>query len=342
MPILGPLATPSTLTPQQLIDYARLFPWTTPAIGVAGYSDEPAVSFSDDIMKKILARSNPWKWNAAKFPAVLTQPYQQDYPTSLSQTVMGWLQSGVIVDVNNINTPKVKPPITVVQNILPTFLCSTPQKACWIPNALAQTGTWGGGSAIDPGPFSTYKNPLVSQGGGPGNNPLTAITDPNGNIQVVTTYGVTGGTQPIWPATGAPTGTTTGDGSVVWTVQDPFGVALRVDALATNNSIVWEIKLLYQVKPPNVTSLSQTFAPIPDDLSYLVKQGFVTFCLKQVDSNKFQTEYMQWLGSIQEAMGASDREYAEFGFFPAGALQGGTSDDGLTGGYGYPGWDGWS
>lgn len=343
MPSLGPTQTPSTLTPQQLIDYGRLFPWTTPAIGVAGYSDEPAVSFSDDIMKKIMAKSNPWKWNAAKFPAVYTQPYQQDYPTSISQAVMGWLQSAVSIDVNNLNTPKVIPPMTVVQNLLPTFLCNIPQKCCWIPNALAQTGTWGGPNATDPGPNTVYKNPLVSvPGGGPGSNPLTAVTDPNGNIQVVTTYGVTGASQPSWPASAAPVGTLTGDGSVVWTTQDPNGVALRLDALATNNSIVWQIAALYQIKPPNMTSLSQTFAPIPDDLSYLIKQGFLAFCYKQVDSDKFQVEYAQWVAAIQEAMGASDREYQEFGFYPAGALQGGTSNDGMTGTYGYPGWNGWS
>lgn len=334
MPIIGSNSQSSTLTAQQLVDYARLFPWTTPALGVAGYSDQPAVSFLDDVVKKIMAKSNPWKWNAAKVPAFQTQPYQQDYPTSLSQNVMGWLQAAVMIDINSTSTPRVIPPLTVVQNLLPTFLANAPRKVCWIPNSLAQTGSW-------PGPNAIYTSPLASQGGGPSNNPLTAIIDPNGNIQVVTTYGVTGSSAPSWPAASAPTGTTTNDGSVVWTVQDPNGVALRLDSLATNNSIVWEIRALYQVKPPTISSLSQTVAPIPDDLSYLVKQGFLTYCYKQVDSNKFQEEYAQWMAAIQEAMGASDREYQEFGFYPANPLQGGSSDS-ATGLWGYPGWPGWS
>lgn len=341
MPILPNNEAQSTLTVMNLVDYARLFSWTTPVLGVAGYTDEPALSFADDVMKKILAKSNPWKWNAAKFPVVYTQPYQQDYPTSVQQNQMGWLQSAVSIDVNNPNASKVIPPMTVVQNLLPTFLCNAPKKCSWIPNSLAQTGTWGGPNATDPGPNVVYTNPLVSAGGGPSNNRLTAITDPNGNIQVVTTYGVTGSTAPSWPGASAPAGTQTADGSVVWTVQDPLGVALRLDALATYNSIVWQIAALYQIKPPNVTSLNQTMAPIPDDLSYLVKQGFLAFCYKQVDSNKFQVEYAQWLAAIQEAMGASDREYQEFGFFPGDPIQGGTSD-GATGLWGYPGWPGWS
>ena len=133
MPILGPSGpsntVSSTLNAQKLIDYARLFPWTKPVFGLAGYTDEPAVSFVDDIVKKILAKSNPWKWNASKMPNILTQPYQQDYPTNVSMNVMGWLQAGIISDINNQSQPQPKIPITVVQSLLPTMATDRPGKA---------------------------------------------------------------------------------------------------------------------------------------------------------------------------------------------------------------------
>jgi hypothetical protein len=49
-----------------------------------------------------------------------------------------------------------------------------------------------------------------------------AIQDPNGNIQVVTTGGTSGSTQPAWalPTSTTPNPTTT-DGSVVWTLLQP-------------------------------------------------------------------------------------------------------------------------
>jgi len=322
----------STLTGQQLLDYARLFPWTTPAIGVAGYSDEPTVSFLDDIVKKIMAKANPWKWNAVPAASFLTQPYQQDYPTSISQNAMGWLANCTMIDINNTTSqPPIQPPVQAVQNLLPSSTCGAPTKIAWIINSMAITGTWPGANTI-------FKNPLQSAGGGPSNNPLTAITDPNGNIEVVTTYGVTGGSIPAFPAANAAAGTLTTDGTVVWTVQDPNGIAFRLDFLATFNSTVWQLKPTYQNKPPNITSLSQTIAPIPDDLSYLVKQGFLAYCYKQVDNNKFKEEFAQWMADIQEAMGASDREPQEFGFAPSNPLHGGI---GGTGGHGYPGWWGW-
>jgi hypothetical protein len=98
---------------------------------------------------------------------------------------------------------------------------------------------------------------------------------------------------------------------------------------------------VYQQKPPNITSLGQTISPIPDDLSYLVKQGFLTFCYKQVDNAKFKEEFAQWMADIQEAMGASDREYQEFGFSPSEGIATGSGGQN-TGGSGYPGWPGWS
>jgi hypothetical protein len=327
------MSQPSTLNAQILIDYARLFPWTTASIGVSGYSQEPAISFLDDIVKKIMAKANPWKWNMIPAPAFYTQPYQQDYPTSIPQGSMGWLHNCTMIDINNATAlPPVQPPINCVQNLLPTSQCGYPSKINWLINSMAITGVW-------PGPDVTYVNPLVSQGGGPASNPLTAITDPNGNIQVVTTYGATGSVQPIWPAALSAPGTITQDGGVQWTLIDPNGITFRLDRLATFNSNVWQILPVYQNKPPNIVSLKQTIAPIPDDLSYLVKQGFLAYCYKQVDNAKFAQEFQQWMQDIQEAMGASDREYQEFGFAPQQSLAGGGP---TTGGYGFPGWQGWT
>ena len=169
------MSTPSTLTGQQLLDYARNFSWTTPALGVSGYSDEPTISFLDDICKKILAKANPWKWNEKQVPAFYTQPYQQDYPTSVSQGVMGWLSAATMVDINNTTSqPAIQPPVNCVARLQPTSVCGNPSKVCWIVNSMAITGQQNGSQW--PGPQIPYVNPLVSAGGGPSNNPNTAIT----------------------------------------------------------------------------------------------------------------------------------------------------------------------
>jgi hypothetical protein len=328
---------PSSVTTQSLIDYARVYDWCVPTVGLAGYSREPALSFSNLIIQKIMAVNNPWKWNSYTVPPIYTQPYQQDYPTSISANTMSWLESATYTDINNpagTSTFFFQPPLQCVARLLPTSVLGVPTEASWLMNRNAQTGTW-------PGNNVTFQNPLVTQGGGPGSNPLTAITDPNGNIQVVTAYGTTvaSGT-PTWPSAGAAAGTITSDGTVQWTVQDPNGIAFRLNALATYNSNVWQLNFTYQQKAPLLTSLSQTFAPVPDDLKYLIEQGFLAYCYKKSDRATFKVEYAQWLEDIQIALGQSDREPQSFGIYPADPIQGGGSSG--AGSHGYPGWLGWS
>src|ERR1700678_3964292 len=94
----------STLTGEVLLAYGRLYPWTTPGLSIPGSSDEPTLTFLDDIVKKIMSKANPWKWNEALAPVFYTQPYQQDYPTSISQNAMGWLQNCTMIDINNVTT----------------------------------------------------------------------------------------------------------------------------------------------------------------------------------------------------------------------------------------------
>lgn len=337
----------SSYNTMNLIDYARTFPGTIKALGVAGYAIQPALSFADQVIKKILSKANPWKWNAYAAPVFYTQPFQQDYPTSITQETFGWMMNCVMLDINNpqanTNLPIILP-IEAVQYILPTFIAGFPRKLSWVPNSLAQTGTWGGGTAGlagNPGPNVAILNPLTSQGGGPNSNPVCAITDPNGNIQVVTTYGVCGSTEPTWPAADAAAGTVTADGSVNWTVQDPLGIAWRVDLLGVYGSNVFEVHPIYQAAAPNLTTLKQTFAPIPDFMYYLVQQGFLVYCNKISAPAQFQEEYAQWEADIQLAMLSSDRERQEFGFYPESSIQGWGPNSGV-GTFGYVGWPGWS
>lgn len=315
-------STNSTFTVQMVSDYARVFPWTSPIVGLTGYKLQPALSFAQMVMQQIMAEPNPWKWNSANVPPFLTQPYQQDYPTSLPQNTMGWLENATIIDINNTTMPPPQGLMTAVHKLMPTSAVDIPDEICWITNSTAILKSWPGNSQV-------YQNPLISAGGGPGNNPPCAILDPNGNIQIIYTYGTTVATgTPNWPNAGAAAGVITNDGTVQWIVVDPNGVTMRLNALAQNGSNVYQILPAYQMKPPLLTSMSSTFAPIPDDLSYLIKQGFLCFCTKQENPKDFPAEYAQWKMDIQEAMGASDREYQEFGIYPSGSLQygGGNAD----------------
>lgn len=327
----------STLTPQGLVNYVRAFDFAIPTVGLAGYSAQPTLSFCNDIMQKLLAENNPWKFNSYVAPVFYSQPYQQDYPTTISSSVLSWLESGTFTDINNpAGTPQffAKPPLQCVARLLPSYSLGIPSQVCWILNRNAVTASW-------PGANTVFQNPLISAGGGPGHNPITTITDANGNILIVTTYGTTGATAPVLPANSVQ-GTTVMDGTVVWTVVDPLSVAFRLNRMASFNSNVWQFNITYQKKPPLITSLTQTFDPIPDEYQYLIKQGFLAYCYKKVDKKTFANEYSQWLEDVQAALIESDRETQTFGIYPAEPLQSPGWGGSGAGTYGYPGWPNWS
>lgn len=311
------MALPSTIQVQDLIRYARTHPWTTPVLGQAGYTDEPALSFANEILEKVLSRPLNWQWNRATMPPIWTNPFQQDYPVGLLQTQLGWMESSVLTDINNTSTPKPRAPVRVVRDLLPSSFVGVPRAVAWIPISVAQTGVWPGASTV-------YVPPLASDGGGPSQNPLTLIKDTNGNYQKVTTYGTTGTVQPTWPAAASVAGTTTTDGTVVWTVQDPYSVCLRTDCLMTSGAIVLQIDCAYQMAPNSITTLSGTFAPIPDSLRYVILQGFIALCARNAGRNDANTFLIGWEQSIVEALQGGKREPQEFGFSPASSLQGGS------------------
>jgi hypothetical protein len=150
--------------------------------------------------------------------------------------------------------------------------------------------------------------------------PFTQIRDANGNIQVITSYGTTGSTQPTWATT---PGQTTTDGTVTWTCIDPNGITFRLSPLPPQNGQVWQVQPYYQMKPTIITSIGQTWAPIPDDLSYVYKQGFFAKALKLAEDPRWEKEYALFEGMIKKAVGSADREAESFGMYPSRGLQGG-------------------
>jgi hypothetical protein len=323
----------STISVQNVLDYARTYPVLTQVLGtpVAGYGmgqSSTAIVIANEVLAEILAEPFNWKWNRVIAPAFLTNSLQQDYPTSI--TNLSWIETCTRVDINNTSIPKPISGMEVVRELLPTSYQYTPTQLSWVPNAEAQLGTWT--------PSTTYAsgsgaNAMPAQ-------PYTAILDSNGNIQVITTYGTTGSTEPGTPVGfgtgfgesfggGVPSpwattvGATTRDNTVVWTMVDPQAIAFRLSPLPSQTGTLWQVFAVYQKKPPLITSLAQTWAPIPDELAYVYRQGFLAKALKAADDERYEKEYMLFEALIKKALGSSDREAEEFSMYPGRSIQGG-------------------
>ena len=342
----------STIRLSEVVDDAGTLGDVAPALATGGLSMSPALSIANDVMQGLInggpaGQPYNWKWNRFNLPPFPTISLQQDYfIPNLVQ--LGWLESAWCTNINQTSIPKQKIQLEVRKDLeVSYYQTSGIGKICWIPCSQALTGTWGaqpqGPTLNNPSGDTTSSGPDQSgqQNPGPGviyTNPIgtlltptnasTAITDPNGNLWALTTYGICGSTQPIWPPTPVfPTPrnpcivpTTVQDGTCVWTAINPNGQALRLNPIPPLNGIVWLIQPIGQLKAPRFTNLTQYLNPLPDDYEWAFKQGFFAECYRRNPDPRVRARYPQerqiWLEALDKAVRQADREMDDYGFFP--------------------------
>lgn len=333
----------STLTVQKVGDQFRVYPELIPLLGVPGLTREPAITIANDVMQKMLAQNMDWKWNRAYVPTFLTVALQQDYVTSV--TDLGWLEQGWRIDINNSTNngnlaPKPIFTMEAVRDLIQTSSPNNPFNLSFIPNSLAFLGTWTANTAIGCG-YGVAQTPI---------SPIQQFMDVNGNILYINSnslglginspgftgtpitlppgnpYGITGGVKPSAPPNSA-AGTLVTDNTVTWTVADPNGYAIRLVPLPAQSGLTWLVAPVYQKKPPIISSLTQTIAPIPDEYGYLFRQGFLAMLYDHAGSKKAQDAYMKWEEALFIALKGADREREQAVMYPGESIMG---DSGWT------------
>lgn len=343
----------STKTLQQMYDQVVTLGDVKPVLAdVAAYQLEPYKTICEDVYSDIVGVAFPHKWNEVKLPQFYTNSLQQDYallnPDGSSVFNVEWLQQGIVVQQTSTILPK---PWGYVECgraqgqstgslMQPTNWSGPTFVATRVYNYMAYYGTWGAGNTgpsfgNNPGALSVYTNPVTSNSLVA--NPITQITDTNGNLQVVTAYGTTGAVQPTWPAANAAPGTQTPDGSVTWTVADPYGVAVRISPVPNKTGVVFQFNIVGQMPAITFTDLSSTFAPFPDKYLNYFRQGIIAQCYRYSSDPKvqakFEKNYQIWLKSLTGLREVQDRELEEYSFVPERSIFG----SGIGGRSGYVG-----
>lgn len=341
----------STIKLQEVVDDALTFGDIAPTLSTGGSSMQPALSIANDCMQAIInggpaGQPYNWKWNRYNLPVLYVNSLQQDYfiPNLVN---IGWLESAWAVNINQTSVPKQTFPVEIDKDLMVTYIQQTYiAKACWLPNKMLNTGTWGaaplgptagnpsGQTAVagpnligqqNPGPNVIYTNPvgtLVTP-----YNATTAITDPNGNLWCLTTFGTCGTVEPTWPVTPTfPTvrnpnilPTTVVDGTCVWTAINPNGQGIRLSPTPPQSGIVWAIQIVGQMVAPRFYNLSQYLNPMPDAFEVHFKQYFFAECFRRSPDPKVRAKYPQErqlaLEALDKAVRQQDREPDDFGFY---------------------------
>ena len=357
----------SSLKLSVLVDDALVMGDLAPALATGGFSDAPALSIATDVMSAMvlggpMGQPLNWKWNRINVPAFPTISYQQDYLTSIVN--LAWIESAWATNINMSSVIKQKVNLEVHRDLLVTYWqTGYPGKICWMQNDTLQTGVWGehpfgptagnpsgettsiGGNLTgiqNPGPGVIYTNPIGASPNGP-INATTGITDPNGNLWLLTGWGTCGMTQPSWPTNPVyPTfnspstvATTVADGTCTWTAINPKGQGFRLNPIPPQTGIVWLIQPVCQARAVTFTSLNQTLDPIPDDYATYFKQGFFAQCYRRSPDPKvrakFPDEWKLFLEALNKGVMAGQRETDDFGFYPTNSIM--QDNYGYGGGY---------
>lgn len=293
-----------------------------PRTGPSGFGDALAMDCANSTIADLISPRFNWKFNSQIATPFYTNSWQQDYP-QLAQPggPIGWGEDLSAVDINNTQIPKpVAIPTPKWRRALPVLNaygcygggylgCFT--NMCWMYNKDMQIAGW-------PGAGVTFF-PLI--GNGPTQaNPIMNMLDANGNILIMTGFGVTGTTAPELPANTAE-GETVTDGTVVWTCVSPNSQGFRIDNLPSATGVVWMVIPVYQLDPPEYTNMQAMIDPLPNSYSRYFRRGLEYACL-ECDPNpgSMKREGMnkeEWLEALIKSMRQGDREPNVYGLVPA-------------------------
>jgi hypothetical protein len=270
---------------------------------------------------------------------------------------MSWLERGIAFDINNSAIPK---PFVRIEcgRQLPQMTASYTGAAGlgdpgfrvnWFPNRTLYYGTWGqpnvGGPTLGNNPVanSVYLQPTGNNS--QPDNPITQIIDANGNFLLLTTYGTEGSAAPLAARNACPGITVSGTGATtVWTVLDPNGWGFRFSPVPSQTGTQWQMNLVAQMKPVRFVSLSQTLAPLPDEMEPHFREGFIAQCYRRSPEkavySKFEGAWAMWQKSLNELRVKEDRELEENKFVPSrtvfGAARSRNNFQGAAWPYNYP------
>jgi hypothetical protein len=295
-----------------------------PRGGPSGYGDQLALELGSEVMADLLGgavnirgditRFN-WKFNRAVASAFQLNSWQQDYPQPAQPGgIIGWGEDCDIVDINNTIMPKPlnwDGAITWRKQLTRTSLSRwRPCEICWMYNKDLSYGSW-------PGPNKTFY-PLLTVGPNP-QNPIMSMIDAQGNLLIVTGFGVTGAAAPVLAAK-SPEGATVTDGSVIWTVVDPTSQGFRVDWLPNQTSPNYQLIPYYQIEPPKFSTFGQMLDPIPDSFNRHFFRGLEAAMYMASpnpgDLKRGQGARAEWMASLLVMTGQANKEPDAYSLVP--------------------------
>lgn len=332
----------STITLQSTVNLARTHIELLPIVNVGGLNaNEPALSLCNDVLQELIAYPQAWKFNQTEMPPFVTAVYRQDYQFG-GATGFTASAGGAGIALATASTPGVsRTGTTVTVTFLEAHNMAIGDTFFMLGNTDAQFN-------------STYSQTPTSSGYTGGWTILTTPTTTSLTFTHITSGTTTSGapgitnwgwlqsasmrevnsTAPvprIWQletVNGLTPISYSTQPSKICVVQDNGDGTLKLRFDYVCGTTIMATNLVYQTKPALKTALSDTWAPFPDQYSFVFQQAFLARAYRYVNSPRSEVEVQKTEIAIRKALSRDDAEASDQRLYP---------DQGLMRGN----WGGW-
>lgn len=325
----------STITLQQVINLAATHTDLMPLSGVGGYTDEPALSLCNDALSELLIFPYDWKFNRIEMPMLVTAPNRQDYQFGgATAFTLGSTSSGVGIGLASNNAIS-ETGTTVTVNTLEAHRFSVGDTVYMTGNTVSaynstftdngSSATWSGGWTITTVPNTTsftftHSQSGLATSGAPGITDFGwlssgSMVEMNNNSSPQNIRQLdTVKELPLWGHVANP--------EQVCVLKDNGDGTLKIRFYQVPGTTIWGAKLVYQAKAPLKTALSNTWAPFPDEYSFVFRQALLYRMYRYLSSPRSEAEYQKLQQEIQRSLAGADREMTDVHVVPAESLIG--------------------
>ena len=120
----------STITVQDLINYARTHVKLAPLDGLGGFTSEPALRWANKIKKHIIQSPYDWEWNRSSIPSFLTVDEQSEYNVLVPD--IGWLvDAWMELEASAVNNRDIRY-LDIKRNIRKPWQHLDPSQICYM------------------------------------------------------------------------------------------------------------------------------------------------------------------------------------------------------------------
>jgi hypothetical protein len=329
----------STITLQQVVNFASTHADLLPLAGVGGYQDEPALSLCNDALSDLISDPNDWKFNRTEMAMLVTCPNKIDQLFagacifSLGSTTQGWgidlasanaiTVSGGTVTVNTLENHRFAVGDTIYMiGVTMTTGTTSAYNSTFTDNG--SSSSWSGGwviTAIGTKSISfahTTGQNNSDVGGAPGITNFGYAT--SACFQEMNNTSSPPNIQPCTVYRELPFVSRVANPDRLSVIADLGTGVLKIRYGMVPGSTTWGAKIVYQAKAPLKVALTDTWAPFPDNFSAVYRQALLYRMYRYLNDPKADNEFKKLEQEIMKVQGTDDAEATDVHLQPEESL----------------------